>query len=328
MTVLRRQVLVLLAASASGLLARQRSAEAQSFPTRQITMVAPFPPGGAIDILGRLVAERMQESLGQPVIIENVSGAAGSLGPGRVVRAASDGYTLSLGTSGTHVLNGATMTLQYDVLNDFEPIALLSNQPLVIVTRKDMPASDLKELVTWLKSNPDKATQGMVGSTSQLVGVLFQKMTDTRLVFAPYRGTNLALQDMVAGRIDMMFDLASLCMPFVRAGTVKAYAVLAKNRLTAAPEIPTVDEAGLPGFHSSLWIALWAPKGTPKEVVTKLNTAVVDAFSNSAVRTKLADLGHELFPRDQQTPEALATLQKSEIDKWWPIIKAAGIKAN
>ena len=329
MRVPRRQVLGLIV-GAAGLLTNPQRSGAQSFPTRPITLVAPFPPGGAVDTIGRLIAERMQESLGQSVIVENVSGAAGSIGPGRVVRSPNDGYTLSLGTSGTHVLNGATMSLQYDVLNDFEPIALFSTQPLMIVTRTDMPAKDLKELIAWLKNNPDKATQGTtgLGSTNHLAGALFQKVTDTRFSFVPYRGTNLAMQDMVAGRIDMIFDLASLSLPLVRAGTIKAYAVMAKNRLATAPEIPTVDEAGLPGFYSSIWIGLWAPKGTPKDATSKINAAVVKAFANPAVRTKLSELGHELYPRDQQTPEALAVLQKSEIDKWWPIVKAVGVKAN
>ena len=291
-------------------------------------MVAPFPAGGAVDTIGRLIAERMQESLGQPVVVENVTGAAGSIGPGRVARAANDGYTLGLGTSGTHVLNGATMALPYDVVNDFEPVALLSNQPLMIVTRKDMPANNLKELIAWLQSNQDKATQGTtgLGSTNHLAGALFQQTTNTRFAFVPYRGTNLAMQDLVAGRIDMIFDLASLSIPLVRAGTIRAYVVMARNRLAAAPDVPTVDEAGLPEFYSSIWMGLWAPKGTPGAAVTKLNAAISDALANPTVRSRLQELGHELYPREQQTPKALAELQKSEVSKWWPIVKAAGIK--
>ncbi len=325
---LRRRQILSLMICASALLAGSDSAYTQAYPNRPITMVAPFPAGGAVDTIGRLIAERMQESLGQSVIVENVTGAAGSLGPGRVARAASDGYTLSLGTSGTHVLNGATMKLPYDVVNDFEPVALLSNQPLMIVTRKDMPASNLKELIVWLQSNQDKATQGTtgLGSTNHLAGALFQQTTNTRFAFVPYRGTNLAMQDLVAGRIDMIFDLASLSIPLVRAGTIKAYAVMAKNRLAAAPDVPTVDEAGLSGFYSSIWMGIWAPKGTPEAAVTKVNAAITDALANPAVRTRLQDLGHELYPREQQTPRALAELQKSEVEKWWPIVKAAGIK--
>ena len=310
------------------MLAGSGIAYAQSYPNRPITMVAPFPAGGSVDTIGRLIAERMQESLGQPVIVENVTGAAGSIGPGRVARASSDGYTLSLGTSGTHVLNGATMALPYDVVNDFEPVALLSNQPLMIVTRKDMPANNLKELIAWLQSNQDKATQGTtgLGSTNHLAGALFQQTTNTRFAFVPYRGTNLAMQDLVAGRIDMIFDLASLSIPLVRAGTIRAYAVMAKNRLAAAPDVRTVDEAGLRGFYSSIWMGLWAAKGTPETAVTKLNAAITDALANPTVRTRLQDLGHELYPREQQTLKALAELQNSEVAKWWPIVKAAGIK--
>lgn len=327
MRFLRRKILCLIVC-AGALLAGPESAYAQSYPNRPITLVAPFPAGGAVDTIGRLIAERMQDLLGQPVIVENVTGAAGSIGPGRVARAASDGYTLSLGTSGTHVLNGATMALPYHVVNDFEPVALLSSQPLMIVTRKDMPASNLQELIGWLQSNQDKATQGTtgLGSTNHLAGVLFQQTTNTRFAFVPYRGTNLAMQDLVAGRIDMIFDLASLSVPLVRAGTIKAYAVMAKNRLAAAPDVPTVDEAGLPGFYSSIWMGVWAPKGTPDAAVTKVNGAIADALANPTVRARLQDLGHELYTREQQTPRALAELQKGEVAKWWPIVKAAGIK--
>ena len=323
----RRQVLSFMVC-ASALLAGPDSAYTQAYPSRPITMVAPFPAGGAVDTMGRLLAERMQESLGQTVIVENVTGAGVSVGPSRVARAANDGYTLILGTSSTHVLNGATMALPYDVVNDFEPIALLSSQPLMIVARKDMPANNLKELIAWLQSNPDKATQATTGEGNilHLSGVLFQRTTNTRFAFVPYRGTNLAMQDLIAGRIDMIFDLASLSIPLVRAGTIKAYAVMAKNRLAAAPDVPTVDEAGLPEFYNSIWMGLWAPKGTPEAAVSKLNAAVINAFANPAVRTRLQDLGHELYPREQQTPKALAELQKSEVAKWWPIVKAAGIK--
>jgi tripartite-type tricarboxylate transporter receptor subunit TctC len=329
MTLPRRRALRLMAGAAA-LAAMPRHAAAETYPARPITMVAPFPAGGAADTIGRIVAERMQDSLGQSVVVENVTGAAGSIGPGRVLRAANDGYTISLGTSGTHVVNGATMTLPYDVVKDFDPIALLSTQPMMIVARKDMPAKDLRELIAWLKANPDQAKQGStgLGSSIHLAGVLFQQLTGTRFSFVPYRGTNLAMQDLVAGRIDLIFDLSSLSIPLVRAGTIKAYAIMANSRLPAVPEIPTTDEAGLPGFHASVWMGLWARAGTSKDITAKLNAAVVNALSNQVVRTRLADLGHEVFPKDQQTPEALAAFQKSEIDKWWPIIKAAGIKVN
>jgi tripartite-type tricarboxylate transporter receptor subunit TctC len=290
----------------------------------------PFPAGGAADLVGRIVAERIRASLGQPVQVENVTGASGSVGPGRVARAAGDGYTLGLGTLSTHVLNGAVLPLQYDVRTDFEPIALLTTQPLLIVTKKDMPARDLKELIAWLKANPDKASQGTTGpgSSLHLVGTSFQQQTGTRFGAVPYRGTNLAMQDLVAGRIDMMFDLATVSLPQMRAGAIKAYAVTAKSRLEVAPDIPTVDEAGLPGFYNSIWIAFWAPKGTPKSIIARLNAEVVEALTDRDVRARLADLGQEVFPREQQTPEALAAHHKAEIDKWWPIIAAAGVKAE
>lgn len=311
------------AALGLGLLFWSGAAQAQTYPTRQITLVAPFPAGGAVDAIGRLLAERMQETLGQPVILENVTGAAGSVGPGRVARAPNDGYTLSLGTSGTHVLNAAAMNLTYDVLKDFEPIAPLSIQPLLIVARKDLPAKDLKELIAWVRTNQDKVSQGTagVGSTNHLTGILFQQKTNTSYAMVPYRGTNLAMQDLVVGRIDMIFDLASLATPLVKAGTIKAYAVTGKSRLPALPDVPTVDEAGLPGFYSSIWMGLWAPKGTPQEVIAKLNTAVRAALENPILSKRLADLGHDLFPSDQRTPEALAALQKRDADTWWPIAR-------
>lgn len=305
-------------------------ARAQAFPTRQITLVVPFPPGGAADAIGRIVAERMQGLLGQSVVIENVTGGGGSIGAGRVARAANDGYTLCVGTSGSHVVNGATMALPYDVVGDFSPVALLSTQPMMIVSRKDLPANDLKGLIAWLKENPDKATQGTtgLGGILHLSGALFQHLTGTRFAFVPYRGANLAMQDLVAGRIDIILDLSSLSMPLVNAGTIKAFAVMADRRLPALPQVPTVDEAGLPGFHGAVWLALWAPKGTPKEVVAKLNATVVEILADASVRTRLGGLGHEIFPRQLQTPEALADYQKREVDRWWPIAKTAGIKVN
>jgi tripartite-type tricarboxylate transporter receptor subunit TctC len=319
-----------LAAGAAALPAVSRIARAQVYPTRPITMIVPFAAGGPTDVVGRIIAERLRSSLGQPVIIENMSGAGGSIAVGRVTRAAADGYTLSIGQSTTHVVNGAIYTLQYDLLNDLEPISLIASFPQLIVAKNATPANDLKGLIAWLKANPEKASAGTAGAGSpqHIGGVLFQNLTGTRFNFVPYRGGAPAMQDLVAGQIDMMFDPPTNCLPHVRAGKIKAYAVAAKVRLPAAPDIPTVDDAGLPEFYLSIWSALWAPKGTPKNVIGTLNTAVVDALTNPAVRQRFADLGQEIFPRVQQTPEALYAHQKAEIEKWWPIIKAAGIKAE
>jgi tripartite-type tricarboxylate transporter receptor subunit TctC len=306
------------------------NAHAQVYPSRPITMIVPFPAGGATDTLARLMAERMRGSLGQPVIIENVAGAAGSIGVGRAVRAAADGYTLSIGTSTTHVLIGALYALQFDLTQDLEPVAQLGVEPLLIVGKKNLPANNLRDLIAWLKANPDKASAGVagVGATGHVAGISFQKETGTRYQFVPYRGNGPALQDLMAGQIDLMMEPSSNFWAQVRAGSIKAYAITAKSRVAAAPDIATVDEAGLRGFHASLWYGLWLPRGAPKDVVAKLNAAVVDALADAAVQKRFADLGIELPPRAQQTPEGLGALQKAEIEKWWPIIKAANIKGE
>ena len=304
-----------LAAGAAALPAISRIACAQSYPTRPITIMVPSPPGGATDVIARNLAERMKVSLGQPVIIENVTGAGGTIGTGRVARAAPDGYTLSIGQNNTHVLNGALYRLQYDVLNDFDPVAPLSATPLLLLARRTMPADDLNGLIAWLKSNPDKTSMGIgtVAGLAHIVGVFFQKQTGTRFGLVPYRGGAPALQDVVAGQIDLAILDPTTSLTQVRAGLVKTYAVLAKVRLAAAPDIPTVDEAGLPSFHASLWHGLWVPKLTPPTIIAKLNAAVVDALADPGVRARLADLGQEIFPRDQQTPEALRAFQKGRV---------------
>jgi tripartite-type tricarboxylate transporter receptor subunit TctC len=299
-------------------------ASAQVFPSHPLSMIVPFPAGGPIDATGRIVAEGMRASLGQPVIIENVSGASGSIGTGRVARAEPDGYTFGIGYLGTHVFNGVALPLPYDVLNDFEPVSLLVSNPLLIVARKTMPAKDLRELIAWLRANPGKASQGTsgVGGTSDVAGIFFQKETGTHFQLVPYRGAAAMMQDLLAGQIDLMIDFAENSLPQVRAGTIKAYAVTAPSRLPAAPDIPTVDEAGLPRLYISAWQGIWAPRRTPTNIIGTLNAAVVAALADSSVRRRLADLGQEIYPRDQQTPEARGALQRAEIKKWWPIIKA------
>jgi tripartite-type tricarboxylate transporter receptor subunit TctC len=315
-----------LAAGAAALPALSPMARAQTYPSRPITVVVPFPAGGSTDAVGRIVAERMRVSLGQAVVIENVGGAGGSIGVGRVARATPDGYTLDIGQWDTHVANGATFALSYDVVKDFEPIALLSSNPFLILAKKAVPADDLKGLVAWLKANPDKASQAIPTAGSHVAGLLFQKETGTRFAFVPYRGGGPAMQDLVAGQIDLMIIQAAVALPQLRAGAIKAYAVTASSRFPAAPEIPSVDELGLPGIHISGWFALFAPKGTPAAIASKLNAAVVEALADPNVRARLENLGQEIFPREQQTPAALAAYHKAEIERWWPIIKAANIK--
>jgi tripartite-type tricarboxylate transporter receptor subunit TctC len=326
MKLARRHFLQVCAGGVSGLSAPS-IARAQQRP---ITIVVPFPAGGPSDAVGRILSEKMRVVLGQPVIVENVGGAAGSIGTGRVARAAPDGQTLVLGYWGTHVINGAIYKLQYDVIRDFEPIGLLPGQPLLVAAKKAMPALDLKELIGWLKSNPDKASQGTagIGSIGHIAGLLFQKETGTRFQFVPYRGVALIMQDLLSGQIDMAFPVPVSTMPQVRAGLIKAYAVTASTRLAIAPEIPTVDEAGVPGLHLSLWQGLWAPKATPKELIVRLNEAVVLALADNAIRQKLADQGFGIPPREKLSPDALRAHQQAEIDKLWPILKTANIKLD
>jgi tripartite-type tricarboxylate transporter receptor subunit TctC len=293
-------------------------------------VIVPFAAGGPADTVARIVSERMRTTLRQPMIIENMTGATGSVGVGRAVRAPADGYTLIAGTLTTHVLIGALYTLQYDLLKDFKPVALLADGPLLMTARQTMPTSDLKELIAWLKANPDKASQGItgVGAVEHVAAVLFQKQTGTRFQIVPYRGNGPAMQDLVAGQIDMMLADAAISLPYVSGGRLKAYAVMAKTRLPAAPDIPTVDEAGVPGLYASLWYGLWAPARAPADVIAKLNAAAVEALADPGVRKRLADRGQEIPPRAEQTPEALGAVQKAEIEKWWPVMKAANIKAE
>ena len=302
-------------------------ATAQVYPSRPITMVVPLAAGGSTDVIGRIVGDGMRARLGQPVIVENAAGAGGTIGVGRVARAVPDGYTILIGQWGTNVASGAIYPLQFDLQRDFEPIALIATQPFLIVSRKTMPANNLRELIDWLKKNSDKATQGNsgVGTPSHVGGILFQKSIGVPIQMVPYRSAGLTMQALLSGEIDMALDTPALEVAQVRAGTVKAYAVTADRRLEIAPEIPTTDEAGLPGFYFSFWHALWAPKGTPANVLARLNEAAVASLADPAVRNRLTELAQDIFPREQQTPQALAAFHKAEIDKWWPIIKAAGI---
>jgi tripartite-type tricarboxylate transporter receptor subunit TctC len=323
---MRRILLASLAAAA--FLKPVGSATGEVYPSRPITMIVPFAAGGPTDTISRIMAERMRQSLAQPVIIENVAGAGGSVGAGRVARAAPDGYTLGMATWSTHVVNAVLYQLQYDVLWDFEPVSLVVEAPLLLVGKKAIPANDLPELIAWLKANPDKAFQGAAGGTDSVAGFLLQRETGTHFQIVNYRGLAPALQDLLAGRIDLLFDQPAGALPQIRSGSIKAYAVTSETRLAIAPDIPTVDEAGLAGLHIAPWHSLWVPKATPKTIIAKLNAAAVEALADPVVRKRLADIGQEIPPRDQQTPEALAAHHKVETDRWWPIIKAAGIKAE
>jgi len=305
-------------------------AQAQGYPSRPITMIEPFPPGGPTDAVARIVAEGMRAALGEPVIIENISGAGGTIGVARLARAAPDGYTIGIGQPVSHVFSGAVYNVRYDLLNDFEPIALLSSSPLWVLGSTSLPANDIRELIAWLKANPDKATFGTIGqgSPTHVWAIHFQTITGTRFQFVPYRGAAAVMQELLAGRLDLSGLEAPFTLPQVRSGKIKAYAVLRDTRWPGAPEVPTVAEAGVPGLSMSLWYGLWCPKGTPKEIVARLNAAAVAALGDSVLAHRLADFGQELPPRDQQTPEALRALQKAEIAKWWPIITAANIKVE
>lgn len=311
-------------------LANISTAAAQTYPSRPITIIVPFAAGGPTDALARLIGQRMSQSLGQPVVVEDVTGAGGTIGVARAVHAAPDGYTLSIGHLGTHVVNGAIYPLTFDLVNDFEPIALLGSNPMMIVSKNAVPAKDLKELIVWMKTHngPVLAGTAGIGSGAHFSGVYFQQLIGAKLQFVPYRGTGPALLDLMAGQIDLIVDQASNSLAQVKAGKIRAYAVTADKRLPAAPEIPTVDEAGLPDFHVVLWSGLWAPKGTPKEIIARLNAALVEALNDPAVRKRMADVGLDIPPRDRLTPEALGAYQRAEVKKWWPLIKAANIKVQ
>ena len=300
---------------------------AQVYPSRPITLIVPYSAGGPTDALARILVEHMRVSLGQSIVIENVTGAGGSLGVGRVSRATPDGYTFGIGQVSSNGFNGAVYKLPYDLLKDFEPVALLTVAPMWILGKIALPPNNITELIAWLKANGETASAAAVG-TSHLCGLYFQNHTGTRFAFVPYRGAAPANQDLIAGQIDLFCPEASNSLPLVRSGKVKAYAVLSKTRWSAAPDVPTIDEAGLPGLYIPFWHAFWVPRSTPADVIMKLNAAAVAALDDPVLRQRLIDLGQEIPPREQRTPEALATFQKAEIEKWWPIIKAANIKAE
>jgi tripartite-type tricarboxylate transporter receptor subunit TctC len=306
------------------------SAAADNFPSRPITIIVPFSAGGPSDAMARILAERMKGTLGETILIENVTGAGGSLGVGRAVRSPPDGYTISFGHLGTHVANGAIYRLDYDLVTDLEPVVLLPSNPMIIVSKNAVPAKSLKELIAWIKARPTPVTAGTAGagSGSHIAGLYFEKVTGITLQYVPYRGTAPAMTDLVAGQIDLMIDQTSNSINQVRAGTIRAYAITDEKRLDSAPDIPTTDEAGLPGFHMTLWSGLWAPKDTPKDIVARLNAAAVDALNDPAVRRQLENLGLQMPPSDQLSPDALGAWQKAEIAKWWPMIKAANVKVD
>ena len=316
--------------AACALAATIGSAAAQPYPSRPITMIVPFGAGGPTDALARIITQRMSVTLGQQVLIENVTGAAGTLGIGRVARAAPDGYTLVIGNWASHVVNSAIYKTPFDYVADFEPVARLSGNPYIIVGKTALPQT-LPELIAWLKANPDKATEGTggVGSGQHIGGIYFQKATGTSFTFVPYRaGSSDVMRDVVAGHIDLTIDQAISSLPYIRQGQVRAFAVADSKRLASAPEIPTVDEAGAPGVYVIAWFGMWMPKGTPKDVIAKFSAAAQEALADPAVRERLAGLGQDIPPPEMQTSDALGAFYKAEIDKWWPIIKAANIKVD
>jgi tripartite-type tricarboxylate transporter receptor subunit TctC len=323
----RRQILRLVTGTAA-LPAVSRGARAQAYPSRPITMIVPFPAGGANDVVARILAERMRAPLGQRIVVENVGGADGSIGVGRAARAPPDGYTICLSIDGAFVLNGAFYSLPYDLLNDFAPIAPMVSGPIVLVARTTMPAKDVIELVAWLKAHPGEASAGMNTLGFHLLAARFQKETQTQFTIVPYRAAGAIVQDLVAGRIDLAIATMTTHLSMIRAGSEKAYAVASAARAALMPDIPTFAEMGLPALTLANWYGLFAPRGTPNDVIGKLNAAAVEALADPAVRSRLAEVAVEVVPREQQTPAVLAAMQRADAAKWWPIIKELGLKAE
>jgi tripartite-type tricarboxylate transporter receptor subunit TctC len=327
---LPRRTFLQVAAGAAVLPALTHIVHAQAYPSRPITMVVPYLAGGPADGLARPLAERMSKALGQPVVVENIPGQSGVPGVERAVKAAPDGYTLSYGHNGSHVVNGAVYSLSYDLRTDLVPVALLPSNPLMISARKDFPAADLKDLIAWVKASPGKVGVGNVGPASgtNVNAIYFQNITGTKFQSVPHKSVQTAIKALTSGELDLLFDQASHSLSYLRAGTIKVFAVTSKARTVSAPDVPTTDEGGLPGFHSANWYGLWAPKGTPKDIVVRVNRAVVEALADPDLVKRLSAQGLDMPPADQRTPEALAAFHKSEIEKWWPILQAAGIKAK
>lgn len=322
---MRKAILAVLAVLGFG-----SAALAQNFPSRPITIIVPFSAGGPSDVMARILAERMKTTLGETLLVENVTGAGGSIGVGRALRSPADGYTISFGHLGTHVANGAIYKLGYDLVADLEPVVLLPSNPMVLVSKNAVPAKSLKELMEWLKTRPEPATAGTAGagSGSHIAGLYLENITGIKLQYVPYRGTGPAMNDLVAGQIDIIVDQLSNSITQVRAGTIRGYAVTDTKRAESAPDIPTADEAGLPGFFMTLWSGMWVPRDTPKEIVARLNAAAIDALNDPAVRKQLENLGLQMPPKDKLAPQALGDWQKAEIAKWWPMIKSANVKVD
>jgi tripartite-type tricarboxylate transporter receptor subunit TctC len=324
---MRTSIIAVALAPIALVLAASAPVQAQNFPTRPITLIVPFPPGGSTDVAGRIIADKMGAFLGQPVIVENVGGAGGSIGVGRLARATPDGYTIDIGQWDTHV-GSIIYNLNYDLQTDFEPIGLISNNPQLLVAKKALPADDLKSLVAWMKQNPGDAKFVNQNAAAQVSGLLLQKLTDTKVLFIPYRGAGPAMTDLISGQVDLLVAQGAVTLPQIRAGAIKAIVNMSPQRSGAIPDIPTSDESGVPGLYMSGWFGLFAPKATPRAVIARLNDALVEALADPKVRMRFAELGLDIAPRAQQTPAALAAFHKAEIEKWWPIIKDAGIRGE
>jgi tripartite-type tricarboxylate transporter receptor subunit TctC len=307
--------------------AAMSGAQAQTYPSRQITLIVPFPPGGSTDVTARIMAERMKPILGQPVIVENVGGAGGSLGVSRLSKAAPDGYTIDIGQWDTHV-GSIIYKLDHDLEKDFEPIALISNNPQLMVAKKNLPADNLRDLVAWMKANPGKINFVNQNAAAAVTGVNFEKLTGQKIQFIPYRGAGPAMTDLVSGQVDLLVVQGAVALPQIRGGKIKAIANLSPQRSASMPDIPTADETGVPGLYMSGWFGFWAPKGTPKDIIARLNAATSEALADPAVKARFTELGLDVAPRELQTPDGLAKFQKAEMEKWWPIIKASGIGAQ